>query len=295
MNKFLEKIAGPYFYDKAKHFAQHADDLKNINARGFKDIFGKTSFSYGGTDKFREVSQRRVDRLLNKAKVRYTSGGTIIGAGLGGVAGHTSKYDEQGRKLSNSERNINATLGAISGGIIGGVAGFDLYKGKASRVMSKKRNTFGQTLENNIFDKKYKPNETVFSKERDNAAQNFSQAREKAWKEEHRKRRQENEDFWKNFNSKYKSNSNSNRRSYGSSSIHDLHKDLEFPEGGFKTKAEATKHYRKMSMKHHPDRGGSTEKMSKLNSAWDKFKKHPDGFEKLAGFGIGNFYVDFFA
>ena len=50
------------------------------------------------------------------------------------------------------------------------------------------------------------------------------------------------------------------------SSIHGLHKDLEMPIGGFKTKAEATKHYKKMAMKHHPDKGGDVEKMKKILS-----------------------------
>lgn len=65
--------------------------------------------------------------------------------------------------------------------------------------------------------------------------------------------------------------------------VHDIHSDLGFPKGGFKTKMEATKHYKKMAMKHHPDRpGGSDELMKKINTAWDEYKKHPDGFEKLA-------------
>ncbi len=65
--------------------------------------------------------------------------------------------------------------------------------------------------------------------------------------------------------------------------VHDIHSDLQFPNGGFKTKMEATKHYKKMAMKHHPDRpGGSDEVMKKINAAWDDYKKHPDGFQKLA-------------
>lgn len=61
--------------------------------------------------------------------------------------------------------------------------------------------------------------------------------------------------------------------------LHDLQ-----ASGGFKTKAEASKHYKKMAMKHHPDRGGDQELMKKINKAWDEYKAHPDGFEKLAGY-----------
>lgn len=90
-------------------------------------------------------------------------------------------------------------------------------------------------------------------------------------------------DTYKNGNPGFKSKT---------SSIHDLHKDLEMPVGGFKTKAEATRHYKKMAMKNHPDRGGDVEKMKKINTAWENYKKHPDGFEKLAGLSFKNYYLD---
>lgn len=72
--------------------------------------------------------------------------------------------------------------------------------------------------------------------------------------------------------------------------VKDILKDIGAPEGGFKTKAEASKHYKRMAMKHHPDRGGDAEKMKKINKAFEEFKKHPDGFEKLAS--SGNIYLD---
>lgn len=53
--------------------------------------------------------------------------------------------------------------------------------------------------------------------------------------------------------------------------------------GHEKTKAEATKKFREAAMKHHPDRpGGSHEKMTQLNNAWDSIK-NSDWFDKLAG------------
>jgi hypothetical protein len=69
--------------------------------------------------------------------------------------------------------------------------------------------------------------------------------------------------------------------------ISSILKDLEAPSGGFKTKTEATHHFRKASMRYHPDRaGGSNEAMSRVNSAYREYKAHPAGFEKLAGLGI---------
>jgi len=51
---------------------------------------------------------------------------------------------------------------------------------------------------------------------------------------------------------------------------------------GFKTKAEATRHYKVMAGKWHPDRqGGNADKMAKLNEAWQKARAHPD-FQKMA-------------
>ncbi len=49
---------------------------------------------------------------------------------------------------------------------------------------------------------------------------------------------------------------------------------------GVKTKAEAKAKHRAEAMKHHPDRGGSEEKMKKLNSDWDAYKAHH--FNKLS-------------
>ena len=77
---------------------------------------------------------------------------------------------------------------------------------------------------------------------------------------------------------------------YSSRTVNDLYKDLNASKP-FKTKAEATRHYKSQAMKNHPDRGGSTEKMQDINKAWDEFKAHPDGFEKLAS----NRFLDFIA
>lgn len=59
-------------------------------------------------------------------------------------------------------------------------------------------------------------------------------------------------------------------------------KDVGTPEWlkGVKTKADAKTKFREQAKMHHPDRGGSEEKMKKVNSEWDSFQKHH--FNKLS-------------
>lgn len=50
---------------------------------------------------------------------------------------------------------------------------------------------------------------------------------------------------------------------------------------GVKTKAEAKAAYRSQAKQHHPDRGGSADKMKQVNDQWDQVQNHPH-FSKLA-------------
>ncbi len=102
-------------------------------------------------------------------------------------------------------------------------------------------------------------------------------------------------DYFKQYRSYY-SNYYSNRGygGHGSSggsftrgaTIHDIHKDL--GTTGFKTKTEAHTHFRRQASKWHPDKhtgdakAHATAQMQKINAAWTEYKKHPEGFEKLA-------------
>ncbi len=67
--------------------------------------------------------------------------------------------------------------------------------------------------------------------------------------------------------------------SYGSATVRQARKILGLE--GVKTKAEAKKAFRRKAMKHHPDRGGSVEKMKEVNDAWEVFSKSDD-FRKMA-------------
>lgn len=49
---------------------------------------------------------------------------------------------------------------------------------------------------------------------------------------------------------------------------------------GVKTKTDAKVKFREQAKIHHPDRGGSEERMKQINSEWDAYQKH--GFNKLS-------------
>jgi hypothetical protein len=51
--------------------------------------------------------------------------------------------------------------------------------------------------------------------------------------------------------------------------------------GGLRTKAEFKKKWHEAARKHHPDMGGTTEKMQEVNRAFEDFKNSP-AYEKLA-------------
>ena len=84
------------------------------------------------------------------------------------------------------------------------------------------------------------------------------------------------------FARKHGGSSSGGFRSHFEDTVSSMEKDLGFPKGGFKTKTEATAHFRRTAMKNHPDRGGKVEDMQKINAAWEKYKNHPKGFDKLA-------------
>lgn len=63
--------------------------------------------------------------------------------------------------------------------------------------------------------------------------------------------------------------------------IHSIHRDLESPPGGFASQEEAVLHRRRMNKKYHPDRGGSSNDMARINTAWTKFETHPQGLKSL--------------
>jgi hypothetical protein len=183
--------------------------------------------------------------------------------GLIGAIPHKVYDPKKGwRKQTSNEYKTNILTGVMGGGIAGGYMGQSIARASAfNKVISKGRaagvKTFGRSYHN-------------FH----NNDENFR------------------EEFKKKFSNQSHWNSGTGGSGGGGAGfarhrdVGSIHKDLGTPKGGFKTKAEATKHYRGLAAKHHPDRGGKTEDMQRINAAWDEFKKHPDGFEKLAGLGI---------
>lgn len=74
----------------------------------------------------------------------------------------------------------------------------------------------------------------------------------------------------------------------GSTSVSDLKKTLDL-SGNETTKREVRRAFHNLAMKHHPDKGGSEETMSKINAAWQAIQE-TDWFQKLAfeqGFWLG--------
>lgn len=270
MNKYLEKSAR-YFYSEAKHFAQHAKDMAGIrggglNFRSFSFMQNHAPGTGEGFSNYRKVFTHRARHLEEAAGAK----GGLIGGTAGAIAGGSAEYSGSKKK----DRAENTLKGILAGGILGAAGGSILGRSAASNRIYN-RMSAGRDRLMKSRDARFEKNDAAFKAEYNAAS---SKADDKYW-----------QDFANRFNqSSHRRSSNSGGSSSFRSSgdIDQLHKDLEFPAGGFKTKSEATKHFRRMSMKHHPDRGGSTEAMSKINAAWDKYKKHPNGFEKLAGLGI---------
>lgn len=253
MNKYLEKVAAAF---GTKQY------------RGFSSIY--------------DTLQRRVP---NNHLV-----GTTIGATLGGSAGAVAGYnkkDELGRKPSRSQRVNNAIFHGAIDGVIGGLAGRSISRSRRDiKILNRTDRMVNKAYDNQ-------------AKEAEKRYYEFRDRNRRYYEQQQQQRQKQYEDFFKDFgkghNSGSSGSSSGGKSNYGfrnsTGSIHDILNDLEAPAGGFKTKAEATKHFKRMSMKHHPDRGGDVEKMKKINTAFDKFKAHPDGFEKLAG--LNNIYLDY--
>lgn len=226
------------------------------------------------TNKYLEklaFQSRNIDEIYSTLKRRTPShvwrwGATgSIGGSVMGIPDQTYEINSRGeyikdekgkykkRKLSTNERLFRAGVGAVAGGVIGANMGSDL------------RN----------MDLNYKA-----------LSINLKKARK-----EYNKSRGE----WGSWGN-YQRSRERNNYSSPLDDISGLHKDLEFPSGGFKTKDEAKRHYKKLAMKYHPDRftnpsekDATSKRMQKINAAWGKYKKHPEGFEKLAS----NRYLDF--
>lgn len=289
-NKYLEKIAAGYFYDQTGHFADHAEDMRKARSGDLlgATFTGKNRFDYKGS-KYDEVWKRRTRGITAKGGGAKTLLGAAIGGALGGFKGYSEKRDDLGKRLSKSDRIWNATTDGLTGALAGGYLGAAAHGIRVSKISNR-----GFKGKNKLFDirhKTYADNSNKFSDEVFGAWKSSNKSHNENF---HQKQKQWYEEAKREQQRQHQRQSSGGGRSYGSAggSVSDLHRDLEFPEGGFKTKAEATKHYRKMSMKHHPDRGGDPEKMKKINTAWDKFKAHPDGFEKLAHLHFDNVFLD---
>lgn len=209
--------------------------------------------TYKDFDKIYDTFKRRVPDHSNKISAVSALGAGTVGAGLG----YAQKEDYMGNKYTHEQRLAHA---AAVGGLWGAAGG---VWGKLIPTLKR---------DDRIFARAKSVNEKAFD--------NRSKAGFKNYK------------GYENFDDFFKEHFRQGGGAYRSSSrtVDDILRDMDAPAGGFKTKAEASKHFKRMAMKHHPDRGGDTEKMKKINAAFDEFKAHPDGFEKLAG--LANIYLE---
>lgn len=200
-------------------------------------------------------------KTVNTAKRRYmqskavglsgisrVGAGSAVGAGVG-VAGNSGNYeawdDDKYRYVTKKHTIGDRVVGGIAGGILGGFLGASSAAASASAKFNKKIGADGRRL--------------------------FGDT----------KHGRKMEDLFVKAKSKTTS---APPRGHRTRTVNDILGDLGAPVGGFKTKDEAKKHFRRAAMKNHPDRGGNVEAMQKINKAFEEYQAHPEGFNKLAGF-----------
>lgn len=202
-------------------------------------------------DAFKAVNTARRRFLNGKnvglAGVKRMIGGSAIGGGVG-VAANTGTYDEwddnKSRYVTKKHTTGQRVAGGIAGALLGGFLGANS----------------GRVVANSKFDKKMgaSPHRIFGDTKHGRKLEDIIvKAKGKSFSAPPRTRTR---------------------------NVSDILKDLGAPTGGFKTKEEAKKHFRRAAMKNHPDRGGNVDAMQKINKAFDEFQAHPEGFSKLAGY-----------
>jgi len=215
--------------------------------------------------------RKAIDTLTRRMGNKSVLAGRIIGGLTGGATGAAlsqGKVTEQKdfktveRDTTREEKLWGTAAGAVAGAFLGGNTARDLSKVKTMKKILQPGSRYSRNFD-----------------------QTINRARNKASASGSSSGPQFN-DFFKYYNEQ---RSRGFGNPNGPKDMGTIYKDLGAPVGGFKTKAEASKHYKKMAMKHHPDRGGNPETMAKVNAAFREFKAHPQGFNKLAGLGL---YLD---
>lgn len=250
-NRFLEKVAATF---------------GNFKYQNFYDI--------------KDTLAKRVPNHSSKVALKSALGAGAVGAGIG----YSQDEDATGHKLSTGQRIGRGLALGTSSAILGGILG----NARSSAIRSSRINSRAEDLS-------FRASHNQSAKRHEDWVRGFkerSEQRKREYQQSYERRKKQQDDFYEEFKRKQGSRSGNSGRCFnsGSRTVQDLMNDMDAPTGGFKTKAEATKHYKRMVMKHHPDRGGDVEKMKKINKAFDDFKAHPDGFEKLAG--LANIYLE---
>ena len=207
---------------------------------------------------------KAIDKGVNKVILKGAIAGGAGGAVLGGVNGYNSS--------KKGDKNTSPLKGAIGGAILGASLGGSAGQIAALTNVARKTKVHPRYGKKGVFRARTFTEDASFKRFSKDYA---------------------NGGFTGRYSDGSYGRGGSSSRAWTSRGVKDILSDLDAPAEGFKTKKEATTHFKRMAMKHHPDRpGGSVEKMQKINKAFDEFKNHPDGFEKLAG--LGNVYLDYF-
>lgn len=208
-----------------------------------------------------EYSKSKLKNLAHYAKKHGLKGtgdhhpliGTAIGGGLGGAYGYGTQVLENKQEKKKKNRVSPVATGILSAGI-GAVGGYQI--GKLTQDMRRSGITHHKWMRTH--ERSFKRDRTKWDKQR------------QTWEAGRQQARQERRSW------------GGHRPPGGEARSAPKPSFAEPPDWlkGVTTKAEAKKKFRDMAYKHHPDRGGSTEKMQDLNSQWEKFKTHH--FDKLA-------------
>lgn len=244
---------------KTKHLVQ-----AGLAGGAVGGLYGFSSNFYNN----KHTPQQR-QRLSNWAEAQGFHGvgnqpvvGTVAGGLAGGLYGTAAQMKANSETSNKREQNDPLATGLLVGGLgmMGGHRLGQVLQEDRLRHLGNMRH--GRT-QSKWDERRWK---------RDSAA---SQAR---WRE----RRRESDDFWSNFDPfGTRERARAGGGYSGRSSSHASAR-ASVPEwlSGVTTKVEAKSRFRAQARKHHPDLGGSAERMKAVNGEWADFEKHH--FDKLA-------------
>ena len=187
----------------------------------------------------------------------YPLAGAAVGGAVGGGLGWFSGTNT---KSNPHDKLINAVKGATGGAMLGSSAGAALKVSKIRAARAKQWESF-------------RDDASFWKQHRASGRDPFHNTRYRSEWDPYQNARYRSgagrgEGGGSGFRGRTSRETGSARRDLGIS-------------GTETTKAEVKKRYHEMARKHHPDHGGKTEDMQRVNMAWDEIQQDP-WFHKLA-------------